>query len=103
MFAGATSCGGQVTLAADPGYFRNIVWRQTGVAAFAVPLFLAGRRGAIGRDEIHQRVGRGGEVAVAGPREGALGRPRAAAAAARVRSSARLAISGDACQSEPCR
>src|SRR5438309_1719059 len=54
--------GGQVTLAADPGYFRNIVWRQTGVAAFAVPLFLAGRRGAIVWDEFHQRFGRGGSL-----------------------------------------
>src|SRR3989442_5943245 len=65
MFAGATSCGGQVTLAADSGYFRNIVWRQTGVAAFAVPLFLAGRRGAIVWDEFHQRFGRGGSLTAA--------------------------------------
>ena len=57
--------GGQVTLAADPGYFRNIVWRQTGVAAFAVPLFLAGRRGAIVWDEFHQRFGRGGSLTAA--------------------------------------
>src|SRR3989442_1717658 len=57
--------GGQVTLAADPGYFRNIVWRQTGVAAFAVPLFLAGRRGAIVWDERQQRFGRGGSLTAA--------------------------------------
>src|SRR3989454_10998556 len=57
--------GGQVTLAADPGYFRNIAWRQTGVAAFAVPLFLAGRRGAIVWDEFHQRFGRGGSLTAA--------------------------------------
>src|SRR2546427_352627 len=57
--------GGQVTLAADPGYFRNIVWRQTGVAAFAVSLFLAGRRGAIVWDEFHQRFGRGGSLTAA--------------------------------------
>src|SRR2546422_5410029 len=59
--------GGQVTLAADPGYFRNIVWRQTGVAAFAVPLFLAGRRGAIVWDEVHQRFGRGGSLTAGTP------------------------------------
>src|SRR2546426_2179562 len=57
--------GGQVTLAADPGYFRNVVWRQTGVAAFAMPLFLAGRRGAIVWDEYHQRFGRGGSLTAA--------------------------------------
>jgi uncharacterized protein DUF4350 len=54
--------GGQVTLVADPGYFRNVVWRHTDVPAFVVPLFLAGRRGAIVWDEFHQQFGRGGSL-----------------------------------------
>jgi uncharacterized protein DUF4350 len=54
--------GGQVTLVADPGYFRNLVWRHTDVPAFVVPLFLAGRRGAIVWDEFHQGFGRSGSL-----------------------------------------
>jgi hypothetical protein len=61
--------GGMVTLAADPGYFRNRVWRDTDVPAFAVPLLTpatGGRgRGRITWDEYHQGFGRGGSLETA--------------------------------------
>src|SRR5439155_490204 len=46
--------GGMVTLAADPGYFRNRAWRTTDVPAFAVPLIVAGLRRRLGRAGVVQ-------------------------------------------------
>jgi Domain of unknown function (DUF4350) len=58
--------GGVVTLAADPGYFRNRAWRTTDVPPFMVPLLTPGTRGqGRGRvtwDEYHQGFGRGGSL-----------------------------------------
>jgi hypothetical protein len=59
--------GGMVTLAADPGYFRNRAWRTTDVPFFAVPLLTPATRGGRGRgrvtwDEYHQGFGRGGSL-----------------------------------------
>jgi hypothetical protein len=54
-----------VTLAADPGYFRNRAWRTTDVPFFAVPLLTpaTGRgRGRVTWDEYHQGFGRGGSL-----------------------------------------
>ena len=54
--------GGMVTLAADPGYFRNRAWRTTDVPAFAVPLLTPATRGRVTWDEYHQGFGRGGSL-----------------------------------------
>ena len=58
--------GGLVTLAADPGYFRNRAWRTTDVPPFMVPLLTPdtrGRgRGRVTWDEYHQGFGRGGSL-----------------------------------------
>jgi len=54
--------GGMVTLAADPGYFRNRTWRNTDVPAFAVPLLTPATRGRVTWDEYHQGFGRGGSL-----------------------------------------
>jgi len=51
--------GGSVTLVADPGYFRNRVWRSTDVPYFIAPLLMPGRRGRVVWDEYHQGFGRG--------------------------------------------
>src|SRR5882762_8190492 len=58
------SGGGMVTLAADPGYFRNRAWRATDVPFFAVPLLTPARsgRGRVTWDEYHQGFGRGGSL-----------------------------------------
>ena len=60
--------GGLVTLAADPGYFRNRAWRTTDVPPFMVPLLTPGTggrgrgRGRVTWDEYHQGFGRGGSL-----------------------------------------
>jgi len=57
--------GGMVTLAADPGYFRNRAWRTTDVPSFAVPLLTpaTGRgRGRVTWDEYHQGFGSRGSL-----------------------------------------
>lgn len=56
--------GGVITLAADPGYFRNRAWRDTNVPFFAVPLLTPprGERGRVTWDEYHQGFGRGGSL-----------------------------------------
>src|SRR5207245_10005717 len=58
--------GGVVTLAADPGYFRNRAWRTTDVPFFVLPLLTPATRGRVTWDEYHQGFGRGG------PLEGAV-------------------------------
>src|SRR5438128_7645909 len=54
--------GGLVTLAADPGYFRNRAWRTTDVPPFMVPLLTPDTRGRVTWDEYHQGLGRGGSL-----------------------------------------
>lgn len=54
--------GGMVTLAADPGYFRNRAWRTTDVPYFAIPLLTPAKRGRVTWDEYHQGFGRGGSL-----------------------------------------
>ncbi|PYP28499.1 MAG: hypothetical protein DMD55_05225 [Gemmatimonadetes bacterium] len=55
--------GGSVTLVADPGYFRNRVWRSTDVPYFVAPLLMPARRGSVVWDEYHQGFGRGRSMA----------------------------------------
>jgi len=45
---------GRVLLVAEPGYFRNRVWKETSVPYFLVPLLVPQRRGALVWDEYHQ-------------------------------------------------
>jgi hypothetical protein len=70
--------GGQVTLAADPGYFTNRAWRDTDVAFFLLPLLTPaqtpaltpaltpgaspGSPGSIVWDEYHQGEGQSGSL-----------------------------------------
>src|SRR6267154_2051126 len=54
--------GGMVTLAADPGYFRNRAWRTTDVPFFVLPLLTPATRGRVTWDEYHQGFGRGGTL-----------------------------------------
>ena len=54
--------GGLITLAADPGYFRNRAWRTTDVPPFMVPLLTPGTRGRVTWDEYHQGFGRSGSL-----------------------------------------
>jgi len=61
--------GGQVTLAADPGYFTNRAWRDTDVAFFLLPLLTPGASpgspgspGSIVWDEYHQGQGQSGSL-----------------------------------------
>lgn len=51
--------GGSVTLASDPGWFTNQVWRDTDVPVVVLPLLTSprGRRGRIVVDEYHQGFG----------------------------------------------
>ena len=49
--------GGQVVLAADPGYFRNRAWRESDAPRLLIPLLLAGPRGRVAWDEYHQGFG----------------------------------------------
>jgi len=51
--------GGSVTLFADPGYFRNRLWRSGNVPYFVTPLLVPARRGRVVWDEYHQGFGRG--------------------------------------------
>ncbi len=51
--------GGSVTLVADPGYFRNRLWRAGDVPYFVTPLIVPARRGRVVWDEYHQGFGRG--------------------------------------------
>ena len=51
--------GGSVTLFADPGYFRNRLWRSGDVPYFVTPLLVPARRGRVVWDEYHQGFGRG--------------------------------------------
>src|SRR5213594_408440 len=70
--------GGSVTLVADPGYFRNRVWRSTDVPYFVAPLLMPARRGSVVWDEYHQGFGRGRSMAAV-----RLGPPRRAVATRR--------------------
>ncbi len=54
--------GGMVTLAADPGYFRNRAWRTTDVPFFVLPLLTPATRGRVTWDEYHQGFRRGGSL-----------------------------------------
>jgi len=51
--------GGSVTLFADPGYFRNRLWRASDVPYFVTPLIVPARRGRVVWDEYHQGFGQG--------------------------------------------
>jgi len=51
--------GGSVTLFADPGYFRNRLWRSGDVPYFVTPLLVPARRGRVVWDEYHQGFGGG--------------------------------------------
>jgi len=51
--------GGGVTLLADPGYFRNRLWRASDVPYFVTPLIVPARRGRVVWDEYHQGFGQG--------------------------------------------
>src|SRR6267154_4419512 len=62
--------GGMVTLAADPGYFRNRAWRTTDVPFFVLPLLTPATRGRVTWDEYHQGFGRGGTLEGAAVRFG---------------------------------
>ena len=50
--------GGTITLAADAGWFRNQVWRDTDVPYVVLPLFMTTRAGRVVWDEYHQGFGR---------------------------------------------
>ncbi|HEV8266276.1 MAG TPA: DUF4350 domain-containing protein [Gemmatimonadales bacterium] len=54
------SGGGTITLVADPGWFRNLVWRDTDVPYVVLPLLTPRRRGRVAWDEYHQGFGRAG-------------------------------------------
>ncbi len=58
--------GGQVILAADPGYFTNRAWRDTDAAFFLLPLLTPGASpgspGSIVWDEYHQGEGQSGSL-----------------------------------------
>jgi hypothetical protein len=45
---------GRVLLVAEPGYFRNRVWKETDVPYFLVPLLTPRQRGVLVWDEYHQ-------------------------------------------------
>jgi hypothetical protein len=51
--------GGTITLVADPGWFTNVVWRDTDVPLVIVPLLTSrpGRPGRVAWDEYHQGFG----------------------------------------------
>ena len=49
---------GAITLFADPGYFRNRLWRASDVPYFVTPLIVPARRGRVVWDEYHQGFGR---------------------------------------------
>jgi len=51
--------GGTITLAADPGWFTNEVWRNTDIAMVLVPLLTSSgaRAGRVAWDEYHQGFG----------------------------------------------
>ncbi len=51
------SGGGTITLAADAGWFRNQVWRDTDVPYVVLPLLTPVRRGRVVWDEYHQGFG----------------------------------------------
>jgi len=50
--------GGTITLAADAGWFRNQVWRDTDVPYVVLPLLTTTRPGRVVWDEYHQGFGR---------------------------------------------
>ena len=52
--------GGELTVVADPGYFRNRVWKATAVPQLAVAWLTPARDGRVVFDEYHQGFG-GGE------------------------------------------
>ena len=49
--------GGTITLAADAGWFRNRVWRDSDVPYVVLPLLIPVRRGRVVWDEYHQGFG----------------------------------------------
>ena len=50
--------GGTITLAADIGWFRNRVWRDSDVPYVVLPILTPPRRGRVVWDEYHQGFGR---------------------------------------------
>jgi len=50
--------GGTITLAADVGWFRNRVWRDSDVPYVVLPILTPARRGRVVWDEYHQGFGR---------------------------------------------
>jgi len=50
--------GGTITLAADVGWFRNRVWRDSDVPYVILPILTPARRGRVVWDEYHQGFGR---------------------------------------------
>jgi hypothetical protein len=60
--------GGTITLAADPGWFTNAVWRDTEVPTVVLPLLTSSpqRPGRVAWDEYHQGFGERGGQSLAG-------------------------------------
>jgi hypothetical protein len=60
--------GGTITLAADPGWFTNEVWRASDVPIVVLPLLTPRpeRPGRVAWDEYHQGFGRSGGSSLAG-------------------------------------
>lgn len=60
--------GGTITLAADPGWFTNEVWRDSDVPIVVLPLLTPRpeRPGRVAWDEYHQGFGRSGGSSLAG-------------------------------------
>jgi hypothetical protein len=60
--------GGTISLAADAGWFRNRLWRDTDVPLVVVPLLTPerGRGGRVAWDEYHQGFGQQGGGSLAG-------------------------------------
>src|SRR5438552_11583158 len=55
LFPYTTLFRSSVTLFADPGYFRNRLWRASDVPYYVTPLIVPARRGRVVWDEYHQR------------------------------------------------
>ena len=60
--------GGTITLAADAGWFRNRLWRDTDVPLVVLPLLITepGRNGRVAWDEYHQGFAQQGEASLTG-------------------------------------
>src|SRR5438552_18990190 len=59
LFPYTTLFRSSVTLFADPGYFRNRLWRASDVPYYVTPLIVPARRGRVVWDEYHQGFGQG--------------------------------------------